>query len=90
MAKTLLSVMAESQDSPFRSTEGSASPIQDPLVLPQGVGPVHIVLNWIGGPLSIDVMRQAEIPCGENLQNIFRPVVLQATRILIVWLVWLV
>jgi hypothetical protein len=42
----------------------------DSLVLPDRIGPVHIVLDWVGGPVAVQVMQQAQIEPGENLQYI--------------------
>ncbi|KAF4468478.1 hypothetical protein FALBO_4646 [Fusarium albosuccineum] len=44
--------------------------LKSPLVLPPSVGPVHIVLDYVGGKAGVELMRAAEIEPGENLQYI--------------------
>ncbi|KAH6892953.1 hypothetical protein B0T10DRAFT_527520 [Thelonectria olida] len=44
--------------------------LRSPLTLPSGVGPVHIVLDYVGGPVAVELMRAADIEPGENLQYI--------------------
>ncbi|QKX53127.1 uncharacterized protein TRUGW13939_00201 [Talaromyces rugulosus] len=39
--------------------------------LPSSLGPVHIVIDYVGGPASIGVMKSAQIPEGENLQYVY-------------------
>jgi NADPH:quinone reductase-like Zn-dependent oxidoreductase len=39
--------------------------------LPSNLGPVHIVIDYVGGPASIGLMKSAQIPEGENLQYIY-------------------
>ncbi|KAJ5579575.1 uncharacterized protein N7459_005560 [Penicillium hispanicum] len=44
--------------------------LRDPLVLPAHVGPVDIVLDYVGGPAAVQLLQAAEIRPGENLQYI--------------------
>jgi NADPH:quinone reductase-like Zn-dependent oxidoreductase len=44
--------------------------LRDPFVLPQSVGPVHIVLDYVGGPAAVGLLQTAEAEPGENLQYI--------------------
>lgn len=43
---------------------------QSPLSLPASVGPVHVVLDYVGGPIAVEAMRAAEVEEGENLQYV--------------------
>ncbi|KAI1082585.1 hypothetical protein F5B20DRAFT_578255 [Whalleya microplaca] len=45
--------------------------LRDPLLLPKSVGPVHIVLDFVGGRAAVGVMQSAEVPPGEDLQYIY-------------------
>lgn len=38
---------------------------------PSNLGPVHIVIDYVGGPTSIGLMKSVQIPEGENLQYIY-------------------
>ncbi|CRG86550.1 hypothetical protein PISL3812_03558 [Talaromyces islandicus] len=40
-------------------------------LLPSSLGPVHIVIDYVGGPASIGLMKSAQIPEGEDLQYIY-------------------
>ncbi|PYI11079.1 NAD(P)-binding protein [Aspergillus sclerotiicarbonarius CBS 121057] len=42
----------------------------EPLVLPPSIGPVHIVLDWVGGPAAVQLLQSAQTEPGENLQYI--------------------
>lgn len=44
--------------------------LRDPVALPERVGPVHIVLDYVGGRVSAGVMRAVEAPPGEDVQYI--------------------
>ncbi|KAH8686293.1 hypothetical protein BGZ61DRAFT_495019 [Ilyonectria robusta] len=44
--------------------------LTSPLVLPQSVGPVDIVIDYVGGPTAVELLQAAEIKRGENLQYI--------------------
>lgn len=44
--------------------------LRDPVVLPERFGPVHIVLDYVGGRVSAGVMRAVEAPRGEDVQYI--------------------
>ncbi|CAG8180246.1 unnamed protein product [Penicillium salamii] len=44
--------------------------LQHPLILPPDLGPVHIVLDYVGGPASVELMQNLEAPPNENLQYI--------------------
>ncbi|KAF7557920.1 hypothetical protein G7Z17_g292 [Cylindrodendrum hubeiense] len=44
--------------------------LADPFVLPSSVGPIDIVLDYVGGPVAIDLLQAAVIRPGENLQYI--------------------
>ncbi|KAL5362134.1 hypothetical protein BJX96DRAFT_98409 [Aspergillus floccosus] len=45
--------------------------LQDPLVLPDDLGPVHIVLDYVGGPAAVQLLQMLQPPPpGENIQYI--------------------
>lgn len=44
--------------------------LRDQFVLPESVGPVHIVLDYVGGSAAVRVLETAEVEPGENLQYI--------------------
>lgn len=44
--------------------------LQDPLVLPENLGPIDIVLDFVGGPAAIELLKGAQIRPGENLQYV--------------------
>lgn len=45
--------------------------LQDPLVLPADLGPVHIVLDYVGGPAAVQLLQALQPPPpGENIQYI--------------------
>jgi NADPH:quinone reductase-like Zn-dependent oxidoreductase len=44
--------------------------LQHPLILPSELGVVHIVLDYVGGPGSVELMQALETPPDENLQYI--------------------
>ncbi|RSL82999.1 hypothetical protein CEP51_004791 [Fusarium floridanum] len=44
--------------------------MQTPLSIPPSVGPIDIVLDYVGGSAGVEVMKAAEIKRGENLQYI--------------------
>ncbi|KPM43220.1 hypothetical protein AK830_g3315 [Neonectria ditissima] len=44
--------------------------LTDPLVLPPNIGPIDIVLDYVGGPAAVDLLQKAEVRPGENLQYI--------------------
>ncbi|KAK2750374.1 hypothetical protein FQN57_003854 [Myotisia sp. PD_48] len=44
--------------------------LQDPFVMPKHIGPVHIVLDYVGGPVAVGILQTAEVEAGENLQYI--------------------
>ena len=45
--------------------------LQDPLVLPADLGPVHIVLDYVGGPAAVQLLQALHPPPpGENIQYI--------------------
>ncbi|KAM0414604.1 hypothetical protein ACHAPT_013554 [Fusarium lateritium] len=44
--------------------------MQAPLIIPPSVGPIDIVLDYVGGSAGVKVMKAAEIKRGENLQYI--------------------
>ncbi|PGH18129.1 hypothetical protein AJ79_00757 [Helicocarpus griseus UAMH5409] len=44
--------------------------LQDGPTLSKSVGPVHILLDYVGGAAAVDLLRTAEVQPGENLQYI--------------------
>ncbi|KAL5366344.1 hypothetical protein BJX96DRAFT_182488 [Aspergillus floccosus] len=44
--------------------------LRDPLILPDNLGPVHIVLDYVGGPAAVQLLQALQPPPGENLQYI--------------------
>ncbi|KAJ5631504.1 uncharacterized protein N7484_011604 [Penicillium longicatenatum] len=44
--------------------------LKEPLVLPDDLGPVHIVLDYVGGPNGVSLMEAVEIDPGKDLQYI--------------------
>ncbi|KAI9037498.1 NAD(P)-binding protein [Aspergillus affinis] len=44
--------------------------LRESFVLPSRVGPVHIILDYIGGSAAANVLQSAEVVPGENLQYI--------------------
>ncbi|KAL4891059.1 hypothetical protein BDV59DRAFT_209224 [Aspergillus ambiguus] len=44
--------------------------LQERLVLPADLGPVHIVLDYFGGPTAVQFLQAVQTPPGENLQYI--------------------
>jgi NADPH:quinone reductase-like Zn-dependent oxidoreductase len=44
--------------------------LENPLTLPSSLGPIDIVLDYVGGPAGVEVMKVAEIARGQNLQYI--------------------
>ena len=45
-------------------------PLRENFVLPESVGPVHIILDYVGGSAAAGVLQSAEVAPGENLQYI--------------------
>lgn len=44
--------------------------LQDPLIIPNDLGPVHIVIDYVGGPAAVQLLQALQPPPGENLQYI--------------------
>ncbi|KAK4152103.1 hypothetical protein C8A00DRAFT_16567 [Chaetomidium leptoderma] len=44
--------------------------LQEPFALPAALGPVHIVLDFVGGRAAVDVLQAAEVEPGKDLQYI--------------------
>lgn len=44
--------------------------LQDPFALPATLGPVHIVLDFVGGQAAVGVLQAAEVEPGKDLQYI--------------------
>lgn len=44
--------------------------LREPLSLPASIGPVHIILDYVGGIISTRAMQAIEVPPGEDVQCI--------------------
>ncbi|KAB8067197.1 hypothetical protein BDV29DRAFT_163633 [Aspergillus leporis] len=44
--------------------------LQEPVVLPASIGPVHILLDYVGGSAAVGLMQVVEVEPGQNLQYI--------------------
>ncbi|PLB46278.1 NAD(P)-binding protein [Aspergillus steynii IBT 23096] len=44
--------------------------LREPFVLPPSAGPIHIILDYVGGSAAAGILQNAEVEPGENLQYI--------------------
>lgn len=44
--------------------------LREPFIMPKEVGPVHIMLDYVGGSSAVGLLQTAETEAGENLQYI--------------------
>jgi D-arabinose 1-dehydrogenase-like Zn-dependent alcohol dehydrogenase len=44
--------------------------LREPFTLPESVGPLHIMLDYVGGPAAVGLLQSAQVEPGENLQYI--------------------
>ncbi|KAK3295236.1 uncharacterized protein B0H64DRAFT_322541 [Chaetomium fimeti] len=44
--------------------------LQEPFTLPAGLGPIHIVLDFVGGRAAVGVLQSAEVAPGKDVQYI--------------------
>lgn len=44
--------------------------LKEQLELPESVGPLHIILDYVGGRAAVEVMKQAQVEPGTNLEYV--------------------
>ncbi|KAL2128029.1 hypothetical protein VTI74DRAFT_9828 [Chaetomium olivicolor] len=66
--------MSRSEDT-LAAVEGldARAVLREPFTLPSDVGPVHIILDFVGGRAAVGVLQSAEVEPGKDLQYIHDP-----------------
>ncbi|ROW08575.1 hypothetical protein VPNG_06161 [Cytospora leucostoma] len=44
--------------------------LKEPFELPESIGPLHIILDYVGGRAAVEVMKQAQVEPGTNLDYV--------------------